>query len=183
MAIEFVPDDEVPQQVQPAGPTEETFDSYAATMPETASGFLDDVATPSPTVQGVDGGDGATFLDDSANVVTETPSPRKRKSLKKLQKSLDRFQQRLSKWPIAYFANKAKDHPEWALDDDEKELISDSIETVFEVLDVGVDIQPIEYTITSVYWILLYPFAAFFALFMLKKAKSIEVEQQQEQQK
>lgn len=183
MAIEFVPDNTTqPPPLVNGEPTEPTFDDLAQQMPETAYGFLDD-ATPSPSLPGVDDATGS-FLDDASSSTDEPvpPTPRKRKSLKKLQKALERFQDRLSKWPIAYFSAQAVDHPEWKLSPDEEELIKDSVETVFEVLDVGVDIEPISYTITSVYWVLLYPFAAFAFLFLIKKQASMEKEQQDNQQ-
>lgn len=185
MTVELVPDDaSMPPPIHLVN-GEPTFDDLAATMPETAQGFLDDVDpridfTPTSTSSH----DGGSFLGDTTNTVDDPAPvvPKKRKSLKKLQKALERFQDRLSKWPIAYFNAQAIDHPEWKLTDDEEELIKDSIETVFEVLDVGVDIEPISYTITSVYWVLLYPFAAFAFLFLIKKQASMEREQKENQQ-
>jgi hypothetical protein len=180
MTVELVPDDATKQPlvVVDEPPAEPTFDDYAATLPATASGFLDD-ATPSPsTVEA-----GATrggFLDDVATS-DEPPAPRrKRKSLKKLEKTLKRMEESLANWPIAYFNNQALERPEWKLTPDEESLVRDAVETVFEVFDVGIDFDPIEYTITSPYLILLYPFAAFLVLFMVKKQASNEREQKEQ---
>ena len=176
MAIELIPDNEA----EPSSPLahlreEPTFDSLAANLPEDASGFLDEPPPPSPAVQETPGDAGIYAARNEGD--EPAPPPRKRKSLKKLQKALERFEEQIADWPVVWFHQRAKDNPEWELDAKEVEFMKDAISTVFEVLDIGVDIAPLSYTITSVYWVLLYPFAAFFFLFITKKSATMDKEQ------
>ena len=151
----------------------ETFDSFASTLPESASGFLDAGSVTSAKDE-----EGGTFLDGSMAGASETgyvPPERKRVNVtKKVRRAMNRFRTKIADIPILWFHNQAKENPEWELDKEEQELIKDSIETVFEVLDIEVEIQPLSWTLQSVWWVLSDPILAFTFLFLVKKSKTIE---------
>lgn len=166
-----------PNDVQPTPSTTEPttdFDAFAATMPETAQGFLDAALPPSASV-GDEPGDG--FLD--APPLSEPAEPgRKRVNItKKMRKAMNRFKTKIADIPIMWFHTQAKANPEWELDDDEKALITDAIETVFDVLDIEVEIEPLSWTLTSVWWVISYPVLAFVFLFLTKKSLIMEHDQ------
>jgi hypothetical protein len=154
--------------------TAETFDSFAATLPESASGFLD--AEPNAS-HGDRGEEGGTFLDSTAGPsgADYVPPERKRVNVtKKVRRAMNRFKTKVADIPILWFHSQAKANPEWELDKEEQELIKDSIETVFDVLDIEVEIQPLSWTLQSVWWVLSYPILAFVFLFLVKKSKTID---------
>lgn len=91
---------------------------------------------------------------------------------------MDRLKKKTANLPILWFHNQAKLNPEWELDKEEKELITDAIETVFDVLDIGIEIEPLSITLTSIWWVISYPLVAFGFLFMSKKSLIMEKEQQ-----
>lgn len=156
--------------------TTESFDSFAATLPESASGFLDAEPSASRSVEGEEGG---TLLDGGGLGTSGDYVPPERKRVnvtKKVRRAMNRFKTKVADVPILWFHQQAKNNPEWELDKEEQELIKDSIETVFEVLDIEVEIQPLSWTLQSVWWVLSYPILAFVFLFLVKKSKTIERE-------
>lgn len=174
MPIQITEDDAKQPNPEPVPGTNTTFEQFANGLPETVAGFRVP-ASPEATPQAdADAGEpmGGVYAE-RVEADVPPPPPRRRKSLKKLQKALEKLEGKIAKFPILWFEGKAKNQPEWALDEDEKELIRDSISTVFEVLDVGVDVEPISYVIRSVYWVLAYPFVAFLFLFLIKKGKEL----------
>jgi len=72
---------------------------------------------------------------------------------------------------VTWFDQQAEKQPEWALSDNEREWLKDSMETVFEVLDIDLMIEPIGLQLTSIWWVIAYPFATFAFLFFSKKSK------------
>lgn len=175
--ITSLPDDQpiTPPLVDDA---EQTFESFAATMPETASGFLDCpvVVTPSPI-------EDAGFMDTSS--AGDVSAPRKSVNVsKKIRKAMNKFKGKVANVPIMWFHAQAvaNDQPAWELDKDEQELITDSIDTVFEVLDVNFEIEPLSWTLTSIWWVISYPLLAFTFLFLTKKSLLMEKEQPTETQ-
>lgn len=165
-----VPDDTQPSILD----NEPTFEELAAAMPETAQGFLD--APTAPSHAGV----GDAGPSDDALTSSDAPSaPRKSVNVsKKVRKAMNKFKGKVADVPIMWFHDQAKDHPEWELDADERELLTDSIETVFDVLDIQFEIDPLSYTLTSIWWVISYPLLAFTFLFLTKKARTIDKEQE-----
>ncbi|HEY1247500.1 MAG TPA: hypothetical protein VGE97_00800 [Nitrososphaera sp.] len=157
--------------------TAENFESFASSLPESASGFLD--AEPIAS-NGNKDEEGGAFLDGSSGAGMPSsgdyaPPDRKRVNVtKKVRRAMNKFKTRIADVPILWFHQQAKDNPEWELDKEEQELIKDSIETVFDVLDIEVEIQPLSWTLQSVWWVLSYPILAFVFLFLVKKSKTIE---------
>jgi hypothetical protein len=175
--ITNVPDE---QPIIPSEDDGQTFDQFAATLPETAQGFLD-AALPSPEPSGVEDV-GPSMLDGSSISGDDLSAPRKRVNVsKKIRKAMNKFKGKVANVPIMWFHAQAKDHPEWELDKDEQELLTDSIDTVFEVLDVQFEIEPLSWTLTSIWWVISYPLLAFTFLFLTKKSMTMEKEKQTEE--
>lgn len=175
MTVTNVPDDPnaQPSILEDDAPT---FESYAATMPETASGFLD-AALPQVTTDSVED-------DRYPGALTSSDAPAPRKSVnvsKKVRKAMNKFKGKVADVPIMWFHTQAKDDLAWELDADEKELITDSIETVFDVLDISFEIEPLSYTLTSIWWVISYPLLAFTFLFLTKKSLTVEKDKQAEE--
>lgn len=159
----------------PAPPVEgeETFEQFADTLPDTAQGFLESVQA-----------DSQPSLLDSA-IAEEAVQEKKTKTVKmskKMKKAMDKLKSKSANLPILWFHQQAKVNPEWELDEEEKELITDSIETVFELLDINIEIMPWEMTLTSIWWVVGYPVLAFVFLFLTKKSMIIDRENQERQE-
>lgn len=164
--ITSIPDENAqPQPTQ----GEMTFDDMAASMPDTAQGFLDQ-----PLIQPTS--DEPLIVDDSAQIAEEKKTKTVRMS-RKMKKAMEKLKDKAANGPIMYFHTKAKNNPEWELDEDEKEMLRDSISTVFELLDINVEIEPLEWTLSSIWWVISYPLVVFGALFMMKKSQQLEREQ------
>jgi hypothetical protein len=174
MITSIGPNDDPTQPSTPVDDGTETFDSFAASMPETASGFLD-AALPRASDDSVKDGGGGDFFGSAGSEET-TPAPeRKRVNVtKKVRKAMDRFKVKVANVPIMWFHSQAKSNPEWELDADEKAMLKDAVETVFDVLDIGVEIEPLSWTLTSVWWVLSYPVLAFVFLFLTKKSLTMQ---------
>lgn len=150
------------------------FFDFAATMPETADGFL---GTPNPVAGGSETG-------EEGGGVAGTPAPPERKKVnvsKKVQRAMNKFRKKAADVPIMWFHQQAKNRPEWELDDEEKDLLKDAVDTVFEVLDVQIEIEPLSWTLTSVWWVISYPILAFVFLFLTKKSQTLEKEKEEQQ--
>lgn len=151
-----------------------TFDQFAATMPETAQGFLD-AALPQATT--AHSAEDAGFLGSDAVTSDAAPAPRKTINIsKKMKKSMQKFRNKIAAAPINWFHAQAKGNPEWELDDDEKELMQDSIGTVLDILEIEFVVEPLSWTLTSVWWVISYPVFAFAFLFLTKKSLIINKE-------
>lgn len=165
-------------QPDDSGEQENAFLEFAATLPETADGFLDGaVVPPSGTAE--------ASVDGSSSVAGDTVVPPERKRVnvsKKVRRAMNRFKTKVADLPIMWFHQQAKDRPEWELDKDEQDLLKDSIDTVFEVLDVEVEIEPLSWTLTSVWWVISYPVLAFVFLFLSKKQQTMDKEKDAVQQ-
>jgi len=150
-----------------------SFEELASSMPETAQGFLADALPPSNDSQT---GEGSLLATTGTG---DEPTPAKRVNVsKKMQKAMKKFKSKVADVPIMWFHQQAKQNPEWELDDDERELLTDAIETVFEVLDIEVEIQPLSWKLTSIYWVISYPILAFVFLFLTKKSVTMQKEQE-----
>lgn len=166
MVIDLVPDE------QPVG------SAFPANVPDNTFDFLgrEDATDPAVAIPG-NGADGGIFGSPS-DAADSAPKKKRVAMSRKMKKSMDKLKTKVANIPIMWFHAQASEHPEWELDEDEKDLLTDSIETVFEVLDIGFEIEPISATLTSIWWIVAYPFAAFLFLFFTKKS---QIEQKQPQ--
>lgn len=172
MTITPVPDQ---PEIQPEG---ETFQSFADTMPETAQGFLDAALPP---MEQSSASEGAGFLsDDGVNSTIDAAArPRKRIDIsKKMRKAMNKFRGKISSVPVMWFHAQAKANPEWELDDTEKELIEDAIDTVLDVLDIQIEIEALSMTLTSIWWVISYPVLVIVFLFLTKKSLILDKEKQ-----
>jgi len=179
MTIQQVPDNETPAIVpfdEDEGLSisgEQSFDQFGSQLPTDARSFLED-ASPASSPSTPEGetllGSSATFDD------AEVKKTKRIKMSRKMQKAMDRLKKKTAQLPIMYFHSKAKDHPEWELDAEETELIEDAFSTVFEILDIEIQIEAVNWTLTSIYWVLSYPVLAFVFLFLTKKALVIDKE-------
>jgi hypothetical protein len=162
MAIELIPDDQIKDDTPHKPET-----SFAEYLPEDAAEFSGEPAAsqaPSPDSAEPFGG------DDTGQGAS--PPPRKRVAMsRKMKKSMDKFMRQIAEMPTLYFTNMATSNPEWALDDEEKDMLTDSVSMVFELLDVGFEIEPLNLTFTSIWWIISYPFVVFGYVFLSKKQK------------
>jgi hypothetical protein len=172
MAIEMVPDN----TTDPLDISAPVFEPYAASVPETAEGFL---GAALPAEDG-GGSPGMTGLGDAAVLGKERRTKRLKMS-KKMQKTMDKLKGKASTFPVMWFHSMAKEHPEWELDEDEKDILTDSIETVFEVLDIEIKIEPLAMELTSIWWVLSYPILAFAFLFFSKKSQIVSKQEQEPQ--
>jgi len=154
-----------------------SFFEFAETLPETAEGFLSDGASPSGNESILEAG---TQVGGSGGVQEQstTSAPeRERKTIelsKKMRKTMNKFKGKAAEFPIMWFHQKAKTRPEWELDKEEEDLLKDSISTVFDILDIEVQIQPLTWTLQSIWWVIGYPILAFIFLFLTKKNASME---------
>lgn len=154
MAIETIPEDS-PQPEQ---------SSFADILPEEASGFSGDSFPDAPETAVPEGG--VIMAGGDAE------PPRKRVGMsKQMKKGIQKMMKQISEMPGTYFDNMATSNPEWALTKDEKETLSDSVSFVFEILDIGFDIEPVGIKLTSIWWIIAYPFFVFGFIFLNKKQK------------
>jgi len=175
VTISSVPDPSIPTPDDEQG--DAGFLEFAATMPETAEGFLDAGASPSdqPNASGVpveEGGEPAAG--------GYAPPERKRVNVtKKVRRAMNKFKTKVADVPIMWFHTQAKRRPEWELDKDEQELLKDAVDTVFEVLDIEIEIEPLSWTLTSVWWVISYPILAFVFLFLTKKSLTMDKDKEQ----
>jgi hypothetical protein len=170
MSIEMIPDS--PIDIKDIAPAAPVFESFAANLPDTADGFAPfDSALPDDA--------GMLFPSDAKAVAREKKTKRVKMS-KKMQKTMDKLKGKASTFPVLWFHSMAKEHPEWELDEDERDILTDSIETVFEVLDIEIQIEPLSVELTSIWWVLSYPILAFAFLFFSKKSMIVEKEKQNE---
>jgi hypothetical protein len=161
------------EQVPEQGFSGETFEEFAASMPEDAKGFLE---PDNPPLHG-SGSDGG-FLDSASlrEPIGAIPSPdqleekrvKRIKMSRKMKKSMDNLKAKVAQLPVIWFHSQSKANPEWKLDKEEEELLTDSITTVFEVLDIEMQIEPLTWTLTSIYWVLAYPLLTFAFLWVTK---------------
>jgi hypothetical protein len=137
----------------------QTFEEFANTMPDDASsGF--------GAVQPIPSSD-----DEGTQVINgDTPARKSIKMSKKMKAAMKKIQEKVCSFPILYFSNKAKIHPEWALDEDEKEIVTDSLSFVFDILNIEFQIEQLNLTLESIWWVIAYPICAIGMIFLSHKA-------------
>lgn len=153
----------------------QSFTEFSETLPEDASlGFA--IAQPSPSqsdsVPGSENNnqEGFGMMSGDSDGAESSPGNKRIKMSRKMKKAMDKIKQKIGTFPILWFKAKELQHPEWALDDEEKAIITDSLEFVFEILNVEFEIQSLDITLTSIWWIIAYPIAAIGMIFMVKSS-------------
>jgi hypothetical protein len=139
----------------------QTFEEYSTTLPiDSRSGF--DVVNLNEPAAG-----------EGFGVMTDEQEPTKKiksiKMSKKMKAAMKKIQEKVTSFPLLYFKHKATVHPEWALDEDEKEIVIDALGFVFEVLDINFMIEGLDITLTSIWWVLAYPILAIGMIFISHK--------------
>ena len=164
--IEMLPDDEVPA-IQP----EPLLDNNV----NDTNGFLDSDDAPTFNI-GTDANANAFLPSEPPAQLVERATRKRVKMSKAMRKTMDGLKDKVADLPIMWFHDQAVEHPEWALDEKEQAWLRESINSVFEVLDIDVEIQPISMQLTSIWWVLGYPFVTFLFLFLIKKGKTLQQE-------
>jgi hypothetical protein len=146
----------------------QTFEEAASLMPDNArSGFGSVTPSPESPNNGTDGEGLAVMAGDGES---EPPKTTRIKMSRKMKAAMKKIQDKVSSAPILYFRGKAKQYEEWKLDEDEEEMIKESISFFFEVLNIEFLIEPLNYTLTSIWWVVAYPIAIFGMVFVTHKA-------------
>ena len=168
MTIEIIPGQ--PEPEQPSS-------SFAALLPDEP--FND--FPVSSAGNGAEPTGGAFGQSDAApppdREAKEAKRTRRIKLSRKMQKSMDKIRNVGADALVHWFHDQAKQQPEWELDAKEEEVLRDSMETVFDVLDIEIMVEPIGMELTSIWWVIAYPFATFLYLFFSKKAKIAKPEE------
>jgi hypothetical protein len=87
-----------------------------------------------------------------------------------MKKAMDKLKNQIAEYPSLYFRAKAKRYPEWALEDEEIDLISDSVKFALEILDIEFQIEALSITLTSIWWVIAYPVAVIGGIWMTKRS-------------
>lgn len=137
------------------------FTSFANDLPDSEGGAVasavapdgvTDQAAPAP----------ATF----SKVKTDAASARLTKKMEKVKRQL------AEALPRAVDVFTADKGPEWKLDDSQRDMLTDAVESVFDMLDVQFEIQQFNVQLKSRFWILLYPITVLLMIFATKAAKN-----------
>ena len=134
----------------------QSMEDFAATLPDDASqGF----AVVPPSNEPANGGDAEAGLPlGEEQPLSSAEVKRKRVQMsRKMRNAMNKLKDRIASAPALWFDASAKRHAEWKLDDDEKELINDSVQFALEVLDVNFEIEAVEITLRSIWWVIMYP--------------------------
>lgn len=161
MAIKTIDADNVPLEEGSSVMSGQTFEEAAAEMPESASGGFGKVASSEPLEEG-------TELMEGSD--TEPAPVKSIKMTRKMKAAMKKIQDRVVSAPLLYFKGKAIEHPEWALEPDEEEVIKESLSFVFDVLNIEFRIEQLNITLESIWWVFLYPVAAIGMIFVAKKS-------------
>lgn len=141
----------------------QSFDEFSETLPEDASlGFA--TMQPSPSPDGSEPGEGFGIISGDSE---PTPGVKKLKMSRKMKAAMNKIRSKVATYPILWFKTKALQNPEWALDEEEEAIIKDSLEFVFEILNIEFQIETLDIKLTSIYWIIAYPIAAIGMIFMI----------------
>jgi hypothetical protein len=139
-------------------------------LPETAA-ELDEPAFSPPADGPLPGEPATTSVFDDAERKEKKKDHRKKLS-RKMKATMEQFRGMFTDGIAAWFTNQAiaTGHPEWSLEAKDTALIADSVGFVMDVLDIDIDIEPIDVEITSPWWTLLYPMAAFGIVFFRRQS-------------
>jgi hypothetical protein len=148
----------------------QSFGEYSEMMPEDASsGFA--IAADTPSSQSSDvpkNENNEGFNMFGGEDADHSPSTKRLKMSRKMKKAMEKIKEKVATFPILWFKAKEMQHPEWALDEEEKAIITDSLDFVFEILNVEFEIQTLDIKLTSIWWVIAYPVAAIGMIFAIK---------------
>lgn len=161
MAIELIPD--TPEQPTP------TPSAFADYLTETAEG-LDADPVNAPVMDEYPSTSSELFPPEDAEK-KERKKEHKKKMSKKMKATMERFQGMISDGLSGWFHQQATvtGHPEWELEQKDTELLTDSIDFVMQAFNLEFDFETVELKLTSIWWVFLYPLAAFGIVFLNKK--------------
>lgn len=135
------------------------FDTYAARMPEDASG-LGAQAETMDTASNVNMSE--TEPIESTTPVIVTP--------KRIKAKMNKLKKRLSTdLPNTFFTKRGM-----PLDSEDKDMLSEAFDMVFDVLDIGFAIEPYSVTIKNRIFVFLYPVLVMAGLFVIKTVENAE---------
>lgn len=146
---------------------EDSFQAFAEKLPEDASFGFDTPATNS------------VISDEPSEPQEEQAAQRRMQMPKKMRAEMKKLKKKIAEdIPELFFNRRAEqlDQPAWKLTEDESEAIADSVNMVLEVLDIDFAIEPLNYTLTSIWWVLAYPCIVILGIFMLKQQEIMRKE-------
>ena len=164
MAIESIPENETSQAAD-ASPG-----VFADYLTETVDGLDGEESTvPSVVDQSFPNPSSELFPEDTEK--KERKKEHKKKMSRKMKATMERFQGMLTDGIAGWFHQQAvvSGHAEWELEQKDAELIGDSVDFVLQAFNVEFDFETVELKLTSIWWVFLYPIAAFGIVFLNKK--------------
>lgn len=135
------------------------FDSFASSLPDNEAGIGED------RIPGEIPDNEAANLPPVSNIKTDAASKAINAKFAKIKKSL------AESLPEAVDAVLADNGPEWALSKRERDMLTDAMESVFDMLDIQFQIEQFNVQLKSRMWVLLYPLAVLLSIFAIKTAK------------
>lgn len=148
---------------------EADFSSFANDLPDSENGAPATASPAGPTDQAAP--PPATF----SKVKTDAASQRLTKKMEKVKRQL------AEALPRAVDVFTADKGPEWKLDDSQRDMLTDAVESVFDMLDVSFEIQQFNVQLRSRFWIFLYPLTVLIMIFATKAARAPKQETEPEQ--
>lgn len=131
--------------------------------------FLSEIDSPNEPAQA------GTLPDSPASAPASLPDPERETRLKKeamarkFSAKLNKFKEKVSARLADGVNLIAKDKgPEWEITEDDRELLGESIENCFEILDVDFQIRPLTKTLENPLWVLALPIIALVMIFLPK---------------
>jgi hypothetical protein len=144
--------------------------------------------TPSTTdsfgrfVEGLPSVEGAAAASASTATVTgerkpETVPVKTDAATKALNAKMAKLKRQIAKaYPKAVEGILSKKGPGWAMSEEQKDILADSIESVFEMLDIQFQIEQLNVELKSRLWIFLYPVAALLMILAVLAGKNVSQE-------
>jgi hypothetical protein len=135
----------------------ETFDAFASTLPESES----DVEQPQASTASA-----TPQPPSTTNVKTDAAS-------RKLQAKMAKMKREFSNLiPRAFESALLRKGPTWAMSKEQKDMLTDAVESVFDVLDVSFSVQQYNVELKSRIWVFLYPVVIGLGIFGLIAARN-----------
>lgn len=142
----------------------ETFLSEAETDP---SLYIKDGAVTDKPPQGSI--DAETEARKTVELKTDAAAKKFNAKLNKMKKAL------ADKFPTVVAGAVRERGPEWQLESDDTEILSEAVENCFDVLDIDFRIAPYNMVLSNPLWVLLLPILALVIVFAPKAVKSAQL--------
>lgn len=153
-----------PDAGAPAQEPAESLDSFASSLPENEA----DAAASATSTAGAVGEGPAASASGMSNVKTDAAA-------KKLNQKMAKVKRQIAEaFPKAVGTLLESKGPGWALTKEHKDMLTDSIESVFDILDVQFQIQQLNVELKSRLWVFMYPVAVLCMILGLLAAKNTE---------